>query len=467
MHSIQPEIAVVGAGIGGLTAAYALEQLSPPGLHVTVLEASDRLGGRNWTRRLPHTGLAYEAGVAELYILPRGDTVRALAHHLDLETVPLEAGGPTVFWRGHHIADERDLEAVIGVDSVRQMDAFFREATALRSPLEYADPAFPIDHPWAKRTFADLLSSFDGDTRAYLKTVVLSDLACAPAATNGVYGIDNFLIDDPRYCELYAIDGGNDALSHGLANRLRREITLNAPVRGIERDDDRWIVRLDDGTQRSADAVLLAITPRAIEQLATESVGLRRALDRHCEVPALHSDYLRITLGFDRPVWKDVIDEAFFVTEAFGGCTIYDPTPSGHAPDGTQPGILSWLIGGPEAVARMQHPADDLIEEALTTLPPQLAAARAHQVEGQVDRWPAPRARRERIAIGPAHARPKHRLEHGLCVTGDYMYDGTVNGAIEGAVQSVAVMCREVEGLNPTPERTIRTTIGLPPSLST
>ena len=42
----QPQIAVVGAGLAGLTCAYRLKQA---GLNAQVYEASMRLGGRCWT----------------------------------------------------------------------------------------------------------------------------------------------------------------------------------------------------------------------------------------------------------------------------------------------------------------------------------------------------------------------------------------------------------------------------------
>ena len=41
-------VVVLGGGIAGLTAAYELERA---GFSVTVLEARDRVGGRNWTLR--------------------------------------------------------------------------------------------------------------------------------------------------------------------------------------------------------------------------------------------------------------------------------------------------------------------------------------------------------------------------------------------------------------------------------
>jgi monoamine oxidase len=44
----QPTVAILGAGIGGLSAAYELEQA---GYKVTIIEASHRIGGRNFTVR--------------------------------------------------------------------------------------------------------------------------------------------------------------------------------------------------------------------------------------------------------------------------------------------------------------------------------------------------------------------------------------------------------------------------------
>lgn len=52
-----PDVVVIGAGLSGLTAAHRLVQA---GADVTVLEASDRVGGRVWTRQAG--GRAWEAG---------------------------------------------------------------------------------------------------------------------------------------------------------------------------------------------------------------------------------------------------------------------------------------------------------------------------------------------------------------------------------------------------------------------
>ncbi|MDX6604732.1 MAG: monoamine oxidase, partial [Solirubrobacterales bacterium] len=76
-----PRIAVVGGGLAGLTCAYRLKQA---GYLADLYEASDRLGGRCWTRR----GDFAEGQIAEHggELIDQGHTqTRQLAQELGLE----------------------------------------------------------------------------------------------------------------------------------------------------------------------------------------------------------------------------------------------------------------------------------------------------------------------------------------------------------------------------------------------
>jgi oxygen-dependent protoporphyrinogen oxidase len=73
-------VVVVGGGIGGLVAAYACAKI---GIRVTLLEASERLGGALWTEEVG--GIRVDLG-AEGYAT-RGGAVRALVDELGLSDV--------------------------------------------------------------------------------------------------------------------------------------------------------------------------------------------------------------------------------------------------------------------------------------------------------------------------------------------------------------------------------------------
>jgi len=75
-----PRVVVVGGGLAGLTAAYRLKQA---GINAQLYEASDRLGGRCWTRR----GDFAEGQIAEHggELIDQGHTeIRQLAQELGL-----------------------------------------------------------------------------------------------------------------------------------------------------------------------------------------------------------------------------------------------------------------------------------------------------------------------------------------------------------------------------------------------
>src|SRR3954452_5720145 len=82
-----PSIAIVGAGLAGLSAAYSLQRA---GLRADLYEASDRVGGRCWTIR----GAFADSQIAEHggELIDQGHTqVRQLAQALGLDLDNLAA----------------------------------------------------------------------------------------------------------------------------------------------------------------------------------------------------------------------------------------------------------------------------------------------------------------------------------------------------------------------------------------
>ena len=88
------DVAVVGAGLAGLTAARRLQEA---GRRVVVLEARDRVGGRNLDHRIGR-GKVVELGGQ--WTGPGQDKVMALARELGVTTFPTYGHGDSVYYRG-------------------------------------------------------------------------------------------------------------------------------------------------------------------------------------------------------------------------------------------------------------------------------------------------------------------------------------------------------------------------------
>jgi monoamine oxidase len=80
MATESADVIVIGAGVAGLTASRLLAEA---GLHVLLLEARDRIGGRVWTVRSPQ-GVPVELGAEFIHGRPRNIFEAARAAHLEV-----------------------------------------------------------------------------------------------------------------------------------------------------------------------------------------------------------------------------------------------------------------------------------------------------------------------------------------------------------------------------------------------
>src|SRR5436305_4471096 len=85
-------------------------------------------------------------------------------------------------------------------------------------------------------SFGELLDRvLDSNARRYIEVAVHSDLATEPHLTSAMYGLQNYLMDEPEYMRLYTIDGGIERLPEELAKRLAARVHLNRPAVRVER----------------------------------------------------------------------------------------------------------------------------------------------------------------------------------------------------------------------------------------
>lgn len=439
-------IGIVGAGFSGLLSAYLLERRFGDEVELEVWEAGARAGGRVRTTRVPEAGVSYEAGVAEIYDIAGNSQLRRLIGHLGLETRPL-SGTPYFVVDDRVLRDDRALEGLLGRRGMDRLRRFWEEGTALRPPADYARAGREKDnrHPWQRRTFEDVLGDI-GDPRCEWFTAMQchSDLAAEPPRTSGLFGMDNLLIDHPGYCTMYTLTAGNEGLTAALADRIRSPVALRTAVTGVTADEEAGVrvsVVGPDGDRRDVevDALIVTLPPAGVRAIRWRDERLRNAVADHVRHHDHGAAYLRVTLLFRRRFWRREFPEDYFVSDAFGGVTVYDQSPD----DGSAgAGVQSWLLGGAPALEYAAKPDGEVVAAVLDAMPGITPVSEDLLVRARVDRWTG--AAGVSALPGSVPLRPLRRRHcpdprwPRLQFIGDYLYDATLCGALDAVLYGVS-----------------------------
>ncbi|MEU0272970.1 NAD(P)/FAD-dependent oxidoreductase [Streptomyces sp. NPDC006307] len=299
----QPRIAVVGAGIAGLTAALTLRDA---GLACTLYEANPtRVGGRMWTQR-DHWAYGQISEIGGELIDTSHKKIQELCRRFGLPLEDFLGGGPTgaeeVLWFNgtyypRHQADE-DFKAVY-----QQLHRDLQEAgevkwnqttpagTALdnMSIYDWIESRVPGGHSSPLGRFIDVAYNveYGAETteQSSLALVLLMGYQTNPGNFN-VWGLSN---------ERYHIKGGNDQLPRAIAaslpaGTLRMGWSLTA-VRANS-DGTQTLTFSEGGTTRTvtADHTILCVPLPVLQRLDLTQAGfdarmrdlLRDARMGHC-----------------------------------------------------------------------------------------------------------------------------------------------------------------------------------------
>ncbi len=194
----------------------------------------------------------------------------------------------------------------------------------------------------------------------------------------------------------------------------------------------------------AADYVMLALPLTALSIIDWRSPHLQQAMARHINYFDRPGHYLRATLLFERPFWRDVLPGAWWMLDAFDGCCAYD---EGARNEIGQWGALGFLIAGNAALG-LANMSDAAIEKlCLDALPPELAIGKRLIVDSRIHRWMAsvnaiPGGYPVRSAF--VNHRPAASQVPGLAVVGDYMFDATLNGVLDSADAATDILLAEM-----------------------
>jgi protoporphyrinogen oxidase len=423
---IEMRVGIIGGGPGGLLTAYLLDRKSPTELRTKIFEASNRVGGKLLTSHFECGSVPYEAGAAEVYGYSHvgPDPLYNLVKSFGLSTRDMV--GRAVVLDGQILGSPKDIKRHFGNKTWSAIKKFHKRGRKLISPLAYYESGYDDDNlPWARRSFQSILDKVPGrHARRYLKVAVHSDLATAP------------------------LEGGMESLIQALVANTTAQIALNSAVTRVKRNRfstyNIYYRNRGNVLSEEFDAVVVALPNCCIPGVEWETKQLGGAMCKHHLRYEGIAHYLRLSLLFQKPFWRDAISGSYFQSDSFGGCCIYDESSK---LDTGNYGVLSWLVAGSEALLKSNLDDRILIEQALDSLPNVLSVGRDLFLEGKVNRWvgtvSAPRLGQHIRGAKIRHL-PDPKGHPGLFVVGDYLFDTTVNGILDSADIATNLVLRHI-----------------------
>lgn len=245
------QVAIVGAGLAGLSAA---RSLVAAGIEPLVLEARDRVGGRTLTRHFADGTFVDEGGQ---WISPGQERIVALAADLGVALFPSWSEGATVHWSegARHEAPGLFLP---GEDAVA--GAVLQAARELATMAREVPPDAPWQAPraaeWDRVSLHDWLAANVAPVRArrILATAFEGVFASNTTRASLLAALFWARSGDPLTPFVATADpgperrfvGGAQQISERMADDLGDSVLLGTRIRGIQNDADRVIAEATD-----------------------------------------------------------------------------------------------------------------------------------------------------------------------------------------------------------------------------
>lgn len=338
------DVAVVGAGLAGLTAARRLQEA---GRSVTVLEARDRVGGRTLNHHLDD-GQPVEIGGQ--WVGPTQDRVLALIDELGLETFRTYHQGKSLLaWGGRRKRFSGSIPP-LGLGALVDMGL-----TQLR--LERLARTIPVDAPWEapdaealdSQTFWSWIQEHvrTEDARGAVEAVCEAIWSMQSKEVSLLHvlfyirsagGLDPML-DTGGGAQQDRIVGGSQRISQVMAEAL--DVQLDSPVRRIEHTGGEVHVRAD-GADLSADRVVVAVPPALTSRIEYEPAmpGDRDQMTQRMPLGSI----IKVMAVYDTPFWRDFELNGQALTDVGPVRFTFD-----NSPPGGSPGVLLGFVEGSHA----------------------------------------------------------------------------------------------------------------------
>jgi monoamine oxidase len=355
-HTRHVDVAIVGAGFAGLTAARKIHQA---GHSVAVIEARNRVGGRAVNLELPG-GEISERGAT--FVGPTQNRIKNLAKAMNVDTFPTYDTGDNVYLSGGKRLEYSDT----GPTGTAPPDpAILPQLAKTVGRLDTMSLTVPVDAPWSAPSavewdsmtleswfnengftpeFRNLASFatrpiFGCEPRNLSLLFVLFYIAASGNEKNPGTFERNF--DTRGGAQQDRFVGGSQLVAQRVAKKLGKRVILDSPVRGIVRSSSRVRVDSDKATVY-AKRVIVAIPPALASRIDYHPIlpSDRDQLTQRIAQGAL----TKVTAVYRTPFWRDKgLNGSSVSTDGLISATFDDSPPGG------KPGVIFGFVGGDNA----------------------------------------------------------------------------------------------------------------------
>jgi monoamine oxidase len=384
VEAVKPlDAIIIGAGFSGLRAGLKLKEA---GQSFLILEARDRVGGRVKAGEI--AGQVIDLG--GMWTCDNQQRLMELIKQHGLKTFP-------TFLEGHALVE------LMGKTSKCPREDF-APALPLFAKLDYArlegrlnrlidsvDPASPqsSDPALDAMSFGEWIRrNVKAQGLALMLTLITRSVFCAEPDQISLLnwltylkaggGLDRMIAAEPGGAQHLLIEGGLQQLADRIAQTLKDQLRLEAPVQRIAWDEAGVSISTPRG-EFGARKLIIALAPPMANQIHFDP-PLPHARDAiHQRMPM--GAVIKVWIAYDRPFWRDVGLNAFLAsdTAAFSPC--FDCSP----PEG--PGLIAGFFDASEASIWSAKSSEERRKEVLGLLTKHLGQKAAHPIDYVENDW--------------------------------------------------------------------------------